>query len=111
MLLPDGSLQRYYTDKFSLDSKSQAERKLTEFALINMDEMNMLPDKKMPLLKNLMQTVKLNIIKSYQRDFSDLAFYKTPTGEAMIGRHFRVPRMDEDFLHLSAAEVLEVLRR
>lgn len=87
MLLPE-ALQRYYTDKFTLDAKSQAERKLAEFGLINMDEMDMLPDKKMPLLKNLMQTAKLNIIKAYQSNFSDLprlaSFIATSNKKALL---------------------------
>lgn len=71
MLLPE-KLQRYYTDSFDLTAQSAAERKLTDYALINMDEFDKFPIRKMALLKNLMQIVRPNIRKAHQKNFASL---------------------------------------
>lgn len=71
MLLPE-ELQRYYTDSFDLTAQSAAERKLTDYALINMDEFDKFPVRKMALLKNLMQIVRPNIRKAHQKNFASL---------------------------------------
>lgn len=71
MLLPE-ELQRYYTDSFDLTAQSAAERKLTDYALINMDEFDKFPPRKMALLKNLMQIVRPNIRKAHQKNFASL---------------------------------------
>lgn len=71
MLLPD-DLQRYYTDSFDLTAQSAAERKLTDYALINMDEFDKFSPRKMALLKNLMQIVRPNIRKAHQKNFASL---------------------------------------
>ena len=68
-LLPD-SLSQYYTDDYSLTSKSNAERKLVEFAIINIDEFDKLPPKKMPELKTLMQTLRPSFVKAYRTNFN-----------------------------------------
>lgn len=52
-LLPP-CLHRYYTEKFSLTSQGDAERKLAEMALINLDEFDRYSLVQMPQLKNLM---------------------------------------------------------
>ena len=40
--------------------------------LINLDEFDKYAEKKMPLLKNLMQMSSLHVCKAYQRNFRDL---------------------------------------
>ena len=70
-LLPD-ELESYYTDDFTLQSKSNAERKLVEFALVNIDEFDKLPQKKMPDLKTLMQTLRPSFVKAYKTNFNQL---------------------------------------
>lgn len=71
MLLPR-ELQRYYTDSFELSTQSGAERKLTEFGLINMDEFDKFTPRKMALLKNLMQVVHPCIRKAHQKNYRSL---------------------------------------
>lgn len=71
MLLPD-RLQRYYTDSFEVNSQAGAERKLSEFGLINLDEFDKIPSRKMALLKNLMQMAGLNIRKAYRKNYNHL---------------------------------------
>ena len=68
-LLPD-ELESYYTDDFNLSSKSNAERKLVEFALVNIDEFDKLSVKKMPDLKTLMQTLRPSFVKAYKTNFN-----------------------------------------
>ena len=70
-LLPE-ALTSYYTDDFSLASKSHAERKLVEFAIINIDEFDKLPAKKHPELKSLMQTLRPSFVKAYKTSFNQL---------------------------------------
>ena len=70
-LMPE-ALESYYTDDFTLSSKSNAERKLTEFALVNIDEFDKLPVKKMPDLKTLMQTLRPSFVKAYKTNFNQL---------------------------------------
>lgn len=70
-LLPT-SLRDYYTDDFSLSTKGNAQRKMVEFALINMDEFDKEPRKKMPELKSLMQTLKPSFIGAYKKNFNRL---------------------------------------
>lgn len=57
-------LTDYYTDDFSLNLKGNAQRKMVEFAVINMDEFDKENPKKMPMLKTLMQTMKPSFIGS-----------------------------------------------
>lgn len=71
MLLPR-ELQRYYTDSFELSTQSGAERKLTEFGLINMDEFDKFTPRKMALLKNFMQVVHPCIRKAHQKNYRSL---------------------------------------
>ena len=70
-LLPE-QLSAYYTDDFTLSSKGNAERKLVEFALVNIDEFDKLPTKKMPDLKTLMQTLRPSFVKAYKTHFNQL---------------------------------------
>lgn len=68
VLLPE-RLYRYYTDSLELTSQGQAERKLAEMALINLDEFDKYSSKKMPLIKNLLQMASLNLRKPHQKNF------------------------------------------
>ena len=45
----------------------KVERQLTEMGLLNLDEFDRIPEKKHPLLKNLMQLSALNLRKAYRR--------------------------------------------
>ena len=71
LLLPT-ALQRYYTDSIDLNAPTQMERKLSLFRLVNLDEFDKIPPKRMPLLKNLMQMAELNIRKAYQKSYTSL---------------------------------------
>ena len=70
-LLPP-ELRDYYTDDFSLSAKGNAQRKLVEFAIVNIDEFDKENPKKMPELKTLMQTMKPSFIGSYKKNFNRL---------------------------------------
>jgi len=70
-LMP-GELADYYTDSFDLNAPAACEQKLAAFGLINMDEFDRLPASKMPLLKNLMQMLALNIRKAYRQSHEPL---------------------------------------
>lgn len=70
-LLPE-ELESYYTDDFSMASKGNAERKLVEFALVNIDEFDKLNPRKQPDLKTLMQTLRPSFIKAYKTHFNQL---------------------------------------
>ena len=65
-LLPP-QLQAYYTDSVDLTRPDKVERQLTEMGLLNLDEFDRIPEKKHPLLKNLMQLSALNLRKAYRR--------------------------------------------
>ena len=65
-LLPP-QLQAYYTDSVDLARPDKVERQLTEMDLLNLDEFDRIPEKKHPLLKNLMQLSALNLRKAYRR--------------------------------------------
>lgn len=62
----------YYTDDFSLSSKGNAYRKMVEFGLVNIDEFDKIPYKKMPELKSMMQTLKPSFIGAYKKNFNQL---------------------------------------
>ena len=70
-LLPP-ALRDYYTDDFSLSAKGNAQRKLVEFAIVNIDEFDKENPKKMPELKTLMQTMKPSFIGAYKKNFNRL---------------------------------------
>lgn len=70
-LLPP-ELRDYYTDDFSLSAKGNAQRKLVEFAIVNIDEFDKENPKKMPELKTLMQTMKPSFIGAYKKNFNRL---------------------------------------
>ena len=65
-LLPP-ELSAYYTDSVDLARPDKVERQLTEMGLLNLDEFDRIPEKKHPLLKNLMQLSALNLRKAYRR--------------------------------------------
>ena len=65
-LLPP-ELQAYYTDSVDLARPDKVERQLTEMGLLNLDEFDRIPEKKHPLLNNLMQLSALNLRKAYRR--------------------------------------------
>ena len=71
LLLPV-ELQAYYTDSYELNAQTSAEQKLTAFGLINLDEFDKFSDRKMALLKNIMQMPSVNIRKAYKKSFSEL---------------------------------------
>lgn len=71
ILLPE-ELQRFYTDKFDITSKSGCEQKLSYFGLVNMDEFDRYNPSMMATLKNLMQLKKLNFRKSHRSYYSQL---------------------------------------
>lgn len=70
-IVPD-SLRMYYTDMFNLGSKGKMEQRLTQNCLINIDEMDRLNEKQMPLLKNLMQTENISMCKAYKSYFTNI---------------------------------------
>lgn len=70
-LLPP-ALKDYYTDDFSLGQKGNAQRKIVEFAIVNVDEMDKENPKKMPMMKTLMQTMKPSFIGAYKKSFNRL---------------------------------------
>ena len=65
-LMPS-SLVRYYTDSVDLSASTQMEQKLGLFGLINLDEFDRLPDRKMALLKNWMQMAGMNVRKAHAK--------------------------------------------
>jgi len=71
LLLPN-ELQPYYLDRLNINSTARAEEKLTEFALINLDEIDKYSAKGMASLKNLMQMATVNMKKAYQQGLSEL---------------------------------------
>jgi hypothetical protein len=71
LLLPD-ELQPYYLDRLNINSTARTEEKLTEFALINLDEIDKYSAKGMASLKNLMQIASVNTKKAYQQGLSEL---------------------------------------
>lgn len=66
------AISDYYTDDFSLSSKGNAYRKMVEFALVNIDEFDKMPHKKMPELKSMLQTLKPSFIGAYKKNFNQL---------------------------------------
>ena len=71
LLLPN-ELQPYYLDRLNINFTARAEEKLTEFALINLDEIDKYSAKGMASLKNLMQIASVNTKKAYQQGLSEL---------------------------------------
>ena len=71
LLLPN-ELQAYYLDRLNINSTARAEETLTEFSLINLDEIDKYSAKGMASLKNLMQMATVNTQKAYQRGLSNL---------------------------------------
>ena len=65
-------LRPYYSDSVDLARPEAVERQLTEMGLLNLDEFDRIPERKHPLLKNLMQLAALNVRKAYRRHASAL---------------------------------------
>lgn len=63
------ALERYYTDNVNLTIEGQADRKLCEMGLINLDEFDRFSSRKMAYLKNLMQMATPNLRKAHQKSF------------------------------------------
>ena len=62
----------YYTDDFKINAKSNAYRKMVEFALVSLDEFEKIGQKQMPELKSMMQTLKPSFIGAYKKNFNQL---------------------------------------
>lgn len=71
MLMPE-ELSRYYAESYDLSSRKSAERKLSLYGLINLDEFDSISQKKQPMLKNLMQMSSLNLRKMYSTGIAPL---------------------------------------
>ncbi|MGL4852279.1 MAG: VapE domain-containing protein [Phocaeicola sp.] len=71
LLIPD-SLKAYYTDSFELTGQAGCEQKLAYFGLINLDEFDRLSEKRLPLLKNLMQMHTINFRKAHCASYSHM---------------------------------------
>ena len=70
-LLPP-CLQNYFTESFDLNNPASVESKLAAYGLINLDEFDRLPVRRMPQLKNLMQMERLNIRRAYKHSAEPL---------------------------------------
>ena len=70
-LLPP-ELRDYFTESFDLTNAAGAEGKLAAYGLINIDEFDRLPDRRMPQLKNLMQTESLHVRRAYRHNAEPL---------------------------------------
>ncbi len=64
LLIPK-ELENYYTDSYDMANIATCERKLTTYGLINLDEFDKISERKMPLLKNLMQMAAVNMRRPY----------------------------------------------
>lgn len=60
-------LRAYYSDNVDLAQPGKVERQLGEMALLNLDEFDRITPKRMPLLKNLMQSGSLTLRKAYHK--------------------------------------------
>lgn len=106
-LLPP-SLSSYYTDDFQLTSKGNAERKLVEYALINIDEFDRMPARKMPYLKTLMQTLRPSFVKAYKTCFNQLPRIASFAGTSNE-RHILTDRTgSRRFLILEPDDIIQV---
>ena len=90
-LLPP-QLQAYYTDSVDLARPDKVERQLTEMGLLNLDEFDRIPEKKHPLLKNLMQLSALNLRKAYRRHSQALPRIASFIGTSKRGNCFPILR-------------------
>jgi hypothetical protein len=80
-LLPP-ELQAYYTDSVDLARPDKVERQLTEMGLLNLDEFDRIPEKKHPLLKNLMQQPAQGVP----------AAQPSPAAHRLLHRHVQLAR-------------------
>jgi hypothetical protein len=70
MLPPE--LNGYLAEEFNVRQKSNAYRKMVEFALVSIDEFEKIDRKKMPELKSMMQMLRPTFIGSYKKNFNTL---------------------------------------
>lgn len=106
-LMPE-QLSSYYTDDFSLNSKGNAERKLVEFALINIDEFDKVPVKKMPDLKTLMQTLRPSFVKAYKTSFNQLPRIASFAGTSNVRQVLTDRTGSRRFLILEPEDIIRV---
>ncbi len=101
-------LQEYYTDDFSLASNGNAQRKLVEYAIVNIDEFDKEPARKMPQLKTLMQTMKPSFIGAYKKNFNQLPRIASFTGTSNTRQLLTDRTGSRRFLILEPAQVIPV---
>ena len=70
-LMPD-VLQSYYTDKIDFLAQGSLEQKLALMGIINLDELDSMPEHRMAQLKNLMQASSVTIRQAYKKNFRQL---------------------------------------
>ena len=71
-LLMPPELRAYYLDKFDLNAKANAEMKLGQFGLINLDEFDRYSNTALATLKNLLQLKDITVRKAYTSYFVQL---------------------------------------
>ncbi|MBP8777230.1 MAG: DUF3874 domain-containing protein [Bacteroidaceae bacterium] len=109
-LLMPPVLRRYYTDSFDLQAESQAERKLSEYGLINLDEFDRLltTPRRTALLKNLMQLSGLSLRRPHQRFFRALPRVASFIGTANRRDLLNDPTGSRRFLCVEVKGVIDV---
>jgi len=109
-LLMPPVLRRYYTDSFDLQAESQAERKLSEYGLINLDEFDRLltTPRRTALLKNLMQLSGLSLRRPHQRFFRALPRVASFIGTANRRDLLNDPTGSRRFLCVQVEGVIDV---
>ncbi|WP_300729523.1 VapE domain-containing protein [uncultured Bacteroides sp.] len=105
-LLPP-SLSAYYTDSFDMGSKGNAEQKMSCMGIINLDEFDKIPARKMPLLKNLMQMATLNLRKAYEGHFSALPRIASFIGTSNTRRLLTDPTGSRRFLCVEVKQPID----
>ena len=71
-LLLSPELRDYFTESFDLTNAAGAEGKLAAYGLINIDEFDRLPDRRLSQLKSLMQMESLRVRRAYKSNAEPL---------------------------------------
>ncbi len=79
MILPP-ELRPYYTDRIDFKNKNEAERHITSFALINLDEYDSLSPRQNTFLKHILQKTDVKSRNPYESIFSGKARYASFIG-------------------------------
>lgn len=105
LLLPP-ELQQFYTDSIDFRTNIEAERALSRFLIINVDEFDQLTDKQFAFVKHLFQKPTTNIRRMYSETIGTQRRYASFIGTTNVDEVLRDPTGNRRYLCVNVTDII-----